>query len=113
MGGGGESRSGKKKEEEAVMAMALSMQELDECGDGCGGRMEGWVDGKALLSALVEETNPPSLSLVGRSLTLFILTLFEAITLSPGQAHHVFTPVTATTQTSRHSDRDCKREKLK
>ena len=54
------------------------------------------MDGEAVLSALCGGVKP-SLSLVAASLSALGLIPFEAITLSPGQAHHRIAPVTSTT----------------
>lgn len=71
------------------------------------------MDGEAVLSALCGGVKP-SLSLVAASLSALGLIPFEAITLSPGQAHHRIAPVTSTTTTTtttpatQDSNQDCK-----
>lgn len=47
------------KKEEAVMAMALGMHELEAIGES-GAGCAGWMDGEVVSSALTEESSPTS-----------------------------------------------------
>lgn len=79
-GGGGTSATGKKKRQWWRWHWACRSEELGASRGGGG----GWMVGETMLSALAEESSPPSSCLQPRSLSD---PPFEAITLSPGQAH--------------------------